>query len=108
MIKHSLLVAALLTLCVEGAISVCVPPPLKIGRVCGRTVTDDRGVPKPIPGAKVILKQLGGGKQGWEIVTDEEGLFVIDGVPSGRYALTASHSNFVSFSVELEIAKKRG
>src|SRR5687767_13124794 len=55
--------------------------------IAGSVVTDDAAA-LPVRRASVLLRAQGSG-QGWSATTDDQGRFVITGVPAGRHTLAA-------------------
>jgi hypothetical protein len=58
------------------------------GRISGQVL--DAATGEPLKDARVILRLRGSGNQR-EVVTDAEGLFVLDDIPPGSYLLHPEH-----------------
>src|SRR3954464_6547095 len=70
-------------------------PELPDGRVSGVVVAADTG--RPVRRARVFISapQL---SEGRGVLTEDDGSFIFEELPEGRYSLTASKSGFVSLS----------
>jgi hypothetical protein len=73
----------------------------------GGTVRDSGTLPNPIPSAWV-LASVTGQKSGQMAVTDTEGNFVLDGLASGTYTLTARATNYKDGGITVNVPPVQG
>jgi len=79
------------------------PEPEAIGKVTG--VVIDQGLQEPIPYVTVAIKD----KDGNIItggVTDEEGKFVIDNIPTGTQEVSIQYIGYKTFTTKVELSRK--
>ena len=62
-----------------------VAAPAGTAVLSGTVLTDD-AAPQPVRRARVVLRASGSG-HGWSATTDDQGRFVVAGVPAGRHTL---------------------
>ncbi len=65
------------------------------------TVRDGEG--RPVPGAEVWASPVGSRSAGWTTLADEAGAFRWQGIPAGRYLLSAQAESRLSSAIEVEI-----
>jgi protocatechuate 3,4-dioxygenase beta subunit len=68
-------------------------PPAGTAAVRGRVLDAETGL--PLRRATVALRQVGDGRGGQSAMTDEDGAFAFEAVPTGRYRLSASKTRYV-------------
>lgn len=65
------------------------------GTVSGQVVAPASLAPSPLPGAKVTLRRLQSDAAPQTVVAGQDGTFELDGVPAGRYVLSADKGGYV-------------
>ncbi len=79
------------------------PDPERNGSISGIVI--DKNLQKPIPYVSVVIKTLGG-----DIITggitDDNGVFSIEGIPQGKSNISIQYIGYISYLTEIEVTKK--
>ena len=93
------LARAMFVACCVGASAVVAPPAslhsqAASGAIAGRVITAERD-PQPLRRVRVSVNAAGGPQIGRTVVTDDDGQFRVEGLPAGRYAVSAVRPAFL-------------